>query len=315
MERRRELVSLRCRSVGLLLGCLLALAGCGEGGTSPSEAGDGDLSGRLLFSRFDENTHTFVSTHISRPDGSEETDVVMPGPEGGGRWSRSGTHIAVMTILDDKRIGTAIITPDGTVARVLDIPDDTLNLVCTVWSPDDTRLACEAWDEADPSRGGIYTVRSSDGGELVRLTTSPPGMSDLPDDYSPDGAHVLFTRAFGEALGTLMVVSVAGGEPQPFSTEEVDGGRYSRDGKTVLTSAGGAILLLDNTGHPVSQIADEDGGSLFGAVWSPDGSHIAFSRFTSGPYSDIYTSLPDGTNRNQVTSTPDNEIVVEWGAE
>lgn len=314
MERRRDLVSLGCR-VGLLLGCLLALAGCGEGGTSPSEAGGSDLSGRLLFSRFDENTHTFVSTHISRPDGGEETNVVMPGPEGGGRWSRSGTHIAVMTILDDNRIGTAIITPDGTVERVLDIPDDTLNLVCTVWSPNDTRLACEAWDEADSSRGGIYTVRSSDGGELVRLTTSPPDMSDLPGDYSPDGTRVLFKRAAGEALGTLMVVSAAGGEPMTFSNEKVDDpGRYSRDGKTVLTSAGGAILLLDDTGHPVSQIA-EDGPILFGAVWSPDGSHIAFSRATSGPYADIYTSLPDGTNRNRVTTTPDNEIVVEWGAE
>ena len=82
------------------------LVGCGSSDSSSSS----DLSGRLLFSRFNENTHTFVSTHTSRPDGGEETAVVLPGPEGGGRWSRSGTHIAVMTILDDNRIGTAIIT-------------------------------------------------------------------------------------------------------------------------------------------------------------------------------------------------------------
>ncbi len=46
-----------------------------------------------------------------------------------------------MTILDDDRVGTAIIGPDGTVDRILEIPDETLNAVCTVWSPDDTRLA------------------------------------------------------------------------------------------------------------------------------------------------------------------------------
>ncbi len=95
----------------------------------------------ILFSRFDENTHTFLSTHISRPDGSHETEIDMPGSEGGGRWFRSGDHIAVTAVLADSRIETAIITPDGTVARVLDIPDDSLNLACTVWSPDDKRLA------------------------------------------------------------------------------------------------------------------------------------------------------------------------------
>ncbi len=29
---------------------------------------------------------------------------------------------------------------------------------------------------------------------------------------------------------------------------------------------------------------------------------------------DVYTSLPDGTDRRQVTATDDNEIRVEWGS-
>ena len=94
------------------LGGVLLLAGCGgdssddagaeatgsstsaDGATSPSPtapAGDPTLTGRLLFSRFDESTHTFLSTHTSRPDGSKETEIPMPGKEGGGRWSRAGT--------------------------------------------------------------------------------------------------------------------------------------------------------------------------------------------------------------------------------
>jgi hypothetical protein len=156
---------------------LIVSVGAGVLAQSPAPSnqdGADPPGGRLMFSRFDEATHSFLSTHTILPDGSDETEIPLPGPEGGGRWSRSGTEIAVMTILPDERIGTAIIAPDGTVQRVLDIPDDTLNAVCVVWSPDDRRLACEAWDDGDPSRSGIYTVRASDGGDLQRLTTPPP---------------------------------------------------------------------------------------------------------------------------------------------
>ncbi len=229
-----------------------------------------------------------------------------------------------MTQLPDKRIGTAILTPDGTVTRVLDIPDRTLNMVCTVWSPDDGRLACEAWDESDPSRDGIYTVRASDGGGMVRITDPPSGKSDLPGDYSPDGNLLLFKRGEGENSGPLMVVPTAGGKPTGLPIGLVDDpGRYSPDGKNIVTSLNGRLLLLDGAGHLREEIMGESHG-LFGPAWSTDGSRIAYSRASAqvhhsfkanqtGPFADIWTSRPDGTDPRQVTSTPDKEIVVEWG--
>ncbi|WP_344059491.1 hypothetical protein [Microbacterium pumilum] len=255
-----------------------------------------------------------MSTHISRADGTDEREIDMPGDEGGGRWSRSGDYIAVTTVLDDGRIGTAIITPDGAVDRVFDIPDDTLNLACTVWSPDDQRLACEGWDEGDASRNGIYTVRSSDGGDALRLTETPANLADFVGDYSPDGTAFLFKRTTEEDPAPLMRVSTAGGEATVLSDLEVeDPGRYSPDGETVLTSAGGRIVLLDTTGNEVGEIV-EPGTYLFGPVWSPDGDHIAYSGTPAGAFrADIFTSRPDGTDRRRVTSTPDNEIRVEWG--
>ena len=162
-------------------------------------------SGRLLFSRFIEATHTFTGMFVSRTNGSDEIAIPLPGPEGGGRWSKSGTQIAVMTVLADKRIGTAIIAPDGTVLRVLEIPDVTLNVSCTVWSRDDARLACEAWDDTDSSRNGIYTVRASDGGDLQRLTTPPAGKHDLPGDYSSAGQFVFKRHTGDEGPGPLML--------------------------------------------------------------------------------------------------------------
>ena len=308
----------------VFLAIALIVGACGGGtgdssvqttGTSVSptstEASLDELPGRLMFSRFDESTHTFLSTHTALPDGSEESILPLPGPEGGGRWSRAGDQIAVMTVLEDGRIGTAIIASDGTVDRILEIPDPTLNLVCVVWSPDDSRLACEAWDETDPTRGGIYTVMSSDGSDLRRLTTAPDGMVDFPGDYSPDGAVFVFLRAAGEVAGQLMVVDLAGGEPRQVSADPVeDSGRFSPDGAAILTAAGGSIVVLDLDGVVIEQWTD---GTLFGPVWSPDGEWIAFSQATTGPFADIYTSRPDGSDRRQVTNTPENEITVDWG--
>ena len=308
---RAKRVALTGLAVFMLGGVVLALGGCGSGDEDSSKG----RAGRLMFSRFDEATHTFISTHTAQADGSDEEEISLPGPEGGGRWSRSGDEIAVMTLRPDERVGTAIIEPDGTVIRTLEIPDKSLNLVCTVWSPDDKRLACEGWDEADPSRSGIYTVRSSDGEDLQRLTTPPEGVVDFPGDYSPDGAQFVFKRSADEETGPLMIVDLPDGEPRRLSKDGFEApGRFSPDGASVLTSDGrSSIVTIDLTGK-VLQRFTESGAALFGPVWSPDGNWIAYSRATTGPHADIFTSRPNGTDAQQVTSTAANEITVDWGS-
>ncbi len=293
----------------LVLGVLLALGACASG-----DADSTGLAGRLMFSRFDEATHTFISTHTTKADGTDEEVLTLPGPEGGGRWARSGDEIAVMTLLADERVGTAIIEPDGAVTRTLAIADKSLNLVCTVWSPDDQRLACEGWDDADPSRRGIYTVRSTDGEDLQRLTTTPQGVVDIPGDYSPDGAQFVFKRSADEENGPLLIMDLPDGQPRPLSKGRYeDPGRFSPDGASVLTSDAGRVVILDLKGAVLQRNA-EPGAFLFGPVWSPDGKWIAYSRATTGPQADIFVSRPDGRDAQQVTSTTANEINVEWGA-
>lgn len=303
-------------SIAVVLLGALSIAGCGSPAADPapttaSTAPD-TSAGTLLMSSFDESTHSFLETFTIRPDGSDRQVIPMP-DEGGGRWSHAGDEIAVSAVLDDGRIGTAIITRDGTVERVLTIDDPALNLVCTVWSPDDTRLACEGWDEADEQRTGIYTVQSSDGSGIVRVSAPGAGQADHPGDFSPDGSRLLFKRAHEEDPGPLLEVGVDGGEATPVGDSLVeDPGRYSPDGASILTSSSGRLLVLAADGTVVNDIA-EDGFYLFGAVWSPDGARIAYSRSTGAFRADVFTSLPDGTDRRQVTDTDDNEIRVEWG--
>ena len=271
------------------------------------------FEGRLLFSRFDESAKKFIGMYIAQTDGSAEINIPLPWTEGGGQWSNSGTEIAVATLLDDGRIGTAIIAIDGTVLRVLSIPDPTLNLPCTIWSRDDTRLACEGWDDTNPSRNGIYTVLASDGTDVQRLTTPPAGQEDCPSDFSPDGQFI-FKRSTGyEVPGPLMLVDANGGEPRILYDGHVDDcGRFSPNGRFVLTATNGSLMVIDLNGKVVHEISI-DGHVAFGGVWAPNGTRIAFSMTTPGVYSsDIYTSLLDGSDLKRVTNTPANEIDIDW---
>lgn len=309
----------------IVLIAVLLLAGCGSSeaptnaptdtaATTPaSTSTTTTFEGRLLFSRFVEASHTFTGMFVTRTDGSAETAVPLPWTEGGGRWSISGTEIAVPTLLDDERVGTAIIATDGTVLRVLSIPDATLNLGCTTWSRDDARLACEGWDDTDPSRQGIYTVSASNGADLQRLTTPPAGKRDLPGDYSPAG-QLVFKRYTGdEGPGPLMLVHANGGEPRLlYDGPMEDAGRFSPDGRLVVTSTDGSLIVIGLDGKVLHQI-DITGSYAFGPAWSPDGTRIAFSVAKDGPFAEIYTSLPDGTDRQRVTNTASNEIGVDWG--
>jgi Tol biopolymer transport system component len=320
MIKERETMNNKLLRITLLVTAMgMLLASCAAPAqprsTSSGQPAASMVGSRLLYSRFTEATHTFTGMYVSLADGSAETSVPLPGPEGGGRWSWDGKQIAVMTVLADGRIGTAIIAPDGTILRVFVIPDASLNLVCTVWSRDDTRLACQGWDDANPSHNGIYTVRSSDGKDLQRLTTTPAGMNDDPGDFSPDG-QLVFMRAVGpEGPDPLMLVDANGGELRPLSNDPMeDTGRFSPDGLSVLTAANGRILVLNLDGKVLHEISIDAKYYLFGPAWSPDGSRIAFSMdMVRGPFADIFTSLPDGTDLQQVTNTPENEITVDWG--
>jgi Tol biopolymer transport system component len=205
-------------------------------------------------------------------------------------------------------------------------------LGCANWSPDDARLACEGFGLTDPNLNGIYTVRSSDGGDLQRVTSNPGG-DDCPSDYSPSGNRIVFTRA-NDTTYAIYTVRPDGSGLRRISPEGLNfnfcNGSWSPQGNEILLSAHQPTLdyhssmwLLHANGTSLRRIpvpdcggpnADPAGVGCFNPSWSPDGRKIVFGRQVDSQPRDIYTVNADGSGLFQVTHTPEiEEFSAEWG--
>ena len=282
---------------------------------SPSVSPAPVPGGLLAYGRFSpDGTHVFTSN----TEGTDEK-MLVPSIAEGPRFSPDGRRIAVATEDPQGLLFLALVNPDGSGYMRFPRPDPTLSLGCSgAWSPDASRLACEGWDDSNPARNGIYTVRASDGGGLTRVTTSPGGGHDVVGDYSPDGRQIVFVRGINvdEERNTLIVVNVDGSHEQVLTDRKVGlASRWSPDGKTILTEANGSLLLVPVDGSQPRAIKIDGGAPVTATrgAWSPDGTWIVFSRVTSTG-EDIYIMRADGTNLHQITDTPGrNEEFGEWG--
>jgi len=247
-----------------------------------------------------------------------------------GQWSPDGSLVG---LIGDA--GERLFNPDTGASRDLGLPDrhyPGLLLFCGVWSPNATRLACEGFGTDDSSLNGVYTVRSSDGGGLQRVTSEPNG-DDCPSDYSPDGNQLVVTRLDANGSSRLFTVAVDGSgqrEIVPDSTNfNFCNGSWSPHGNRIVFSAHtpgdhhSSIWVVHPDGHGLRQIpiagcgganADPSGIGCFGPAWSPDGKKILFDRRVASGQADLYTVNADGSGLFQVTNTPTlDEGGADWG--
>jgi Tol biopolymer transport system component len=278
-------------------------------------------NGRIAFERADpasKEGDTFVFT--ANPDGS---DVRRLGPSHTccAGWSADGSKLAIAASTNDNRITTATVNPDGSDYEVKTIPDPTLNLECPVWSPDGDRFACEGWDEVHPKRpAGLFSVRTSDFGGLVRLTRNPYGKNDIPGDYSPNGRRIAFLRGRPHRPDDQVAVFVAksdGSRPHRLTRWARTGCckvSWSPNGRKILFSNGrGSLLTVRPDGTHLRKIPIELDGRFFAFVagWSPDGKRIGFTLCRKR--CNIYTMRPNGSDVVQITHTRRFKEFDDWG--
>jgi Tol biopolymer transport system component len=313
----------------LTAGSLAAMAMLLALTATPAAARPTGVNGQIVFGRDDPLVFGSHSAWTINPNGSHEQQL-LPGLEFP-VWSLDGSAI-VANSESDPDSNTWIIDPDTGEHRALPKPDpEHLFLPCGVPSPDFERLACAGFDVTEdwPSRNGIYTVRTSDGGGLQRLTSDT--YEDVPGDYSPDGKrlvyfHVGLTPPDSVGLYVLKTNGTGTRKIAPCCSPDDSGGSWSPKGNEIVFSwqppgfqVHSTIWVVHSDGSGLRQlpvpgcggpIADPDAQGCADATWSPDGKKILF-RLTNpgrGEGGDLYTVNPDGTGLFQVTHDGD----VEW---
>ncbi|MDP9185189.1 MAG: hypothetical protein M3O29_05930, partial [Actinomycetota bacterium] len=234
---------------------------------------------RIVFGEEDRHGRTHVYT--MNPDGTDVRDLSVES------WCMSWEPDASKILIGatSGRNGLATINPDGTGYTELDANTRTTQ-GCGAFSPDGTRIVfgghttLEA-DHYSPRAHGIFTVRASDGGDLVRLT---PRNGTNPN-YSPDGQQVVFQGVQGAQGACIPHAPPSGG------TFTCPPGTYR------IGESDGSVFVVNADGTGLHRIASNMAGFHFPASWSPDGRWILFS----GWRGTVYVVHPDGTGLRQIT--------------
>ncbi len=288
-------------------------------------------NGRIVFARFDPALgDDFIYT--ANPDGSQERQLLPTGAEGP-RWSPDGSRVVVFPH-DVDNVSARLVNPDDGIYRDIVNPNPArFFLPCNgPWSPDGRRLTCEAFSD-DGSQNGIYTLRSSDGRGLTRIT-SDPGGEDCPGDYSPNGKHLVFLRANDTTFALFTMKSDGKGLRQitPLGSDQFfidfNCGSWSPQGNEILFSAHAPgtdrstiwVVHSDGSGlHKVpvpgcgGPISDPASVGCFNPRWSPDGGKIVFNRLHRPENEDIYTANADGSNLSPAVTSPLDDEDTDWG--
>ncbi len=300
----------------------------------PAEATASGTNDQIAFAR--QIPTGGANVFIVNPDGSNERHVPLGYPAedfGIPMWSPDRRRLLISHVLRFDRSGDllpfrpATVDRDGSGFRLLQPPNAPFDMGCFGgWYPSGTRLLCGFGD----SEPGVFSIRASDGGNPVRLTTHPLRAScnscDEPTDTSPDGKRFVFLR-FKDENGpnqqvALFVANIDGTglrQLTPYglaAPHEIAAAQWSPDGRKIISeTADGRLFVIRPDGSGFAPIHLHTGTTEYFAFepdWSPQGTRIVFCMFTNGQ-EDIYTANADGSNLVRVTNTPDFENGPDWG--
>jgi Tol biopolymer transport system component len=298
----RFLIGGRVRFLVLLAVMVAAVAALPAGATVSG------TNGKIAFG--------FGDVFTINPDGTQVHQIGVPRSTGCPSWSPDSSKI-LCNVFSENGPQPATANPDGSDFTFLnqDLP---LDLFCLFWLPDRSRLLCHSEGIPNPADAGLYTVRSSDAGDLVRVTATPPDGFDNGYGYSPDGSRILYAQ-FANGHGTLFSVKPDGSDPVQLSPPALSiidldffdrvGADWAPDSSRVAfaafdqSSRRTGLFVVNADGSGLRQVNPPGVGAL-SAQWSPNGDLIAFTSCISSRNCRIpqaWVVHPDGTGLRQVT--------------
>jgi hypothetical protein len=273
-------------------------------------------NGKIVFGQIEPNYGVTIN-----PDGSDEHQIGPSGSTTCNTLSPDASKV-LCNVWSEDGVQPATANPDGSGFNLLN-PDLPLDLFCLSWSPEGGRLLCHSEGIANLADAGLFTVRSSDGGDLVRVTATPPNSFDNGYGYSPNGSRILFARFDSDDNGTLFSVQPDGSgalqlSPPGFSVIDLGffdrvGADWSPNGSRVAFAAQKlssgrfttALFTVTADASGLRQITAPGLGAI-SAQWSPDGHLIAFTSCCRHP--EAWVVRPDGTRLREVSTPADRAI-------
>jgi WD40 repeat protein len=214
------------------------------------------------------------------PNGSERDTIGPRGSTSCVGWSPNGRKV-LCNLWGRNHVQPATANPDGSDFHLLN-PARKLDLFCVSWAPTGRRLLCHSEGMRNPAQAGLYSIRASDGRDLVRITTLPRGFFEVGYGFSPNGSRVLYARFDRNDRGVLFSVR----------------------------SNGTGRIRLSSRRWPVLDLGFFD---RVGADWSPDGSRVAFAAFRpSTNKTALFVVNADGTHLHRVTPLNVGAISAQW---
>ena len=296
-------------------GLVASLAALAALSTLPAGATVSGTNGKIVFGQVFPNYGITID-----PDGSDPHEIGPADSTTCNTWSPDSSKV-LCNLWSENGVQPATASPDGSGFTLLN-PNLPLDLFCLNWSPDGSRLLCHSEGIANPADAGLYTVRSSDAGDLVRVGTTLPGGFDNGYGYSPDGSRILYARFVNEH-GTLFSVRPDGSDPvqlSPPALSVIDLGFFDRVGADwAPDSSRVAFAAFDQSSRKTGLfVVNADGSGLrriippgvgaLSAQWSPNGALIAFSSCCG--ISHAWVVHPNGTGLRRVT--PSRFLTPVW---
>ena len=151
-----------------------------------------------------------------------------------------------------------------------------------VWSADGLRVAFQSDRQGDL---GIFWQSADGGGGVQRLTRPPQGAAHVPESWSPDGKHLLFSEQTSTDY-VLFSLSLVDKKTSQFGGVQSSGptsAGFSPDGRWVAYATASGAGFRPNGGvfiqpfpakgeiYPAPRTASD-----FHPVWSPDGKELFY---------------------------------------